>query len=186
MSLLFLEIGQGSPVAVAAIPQHRKQKKPTWQNTLRYSTTSAYSSTSPPAPPSCSLASHPTTANQLLAKPHSSSPRLRSLGALYTAKRRKQVDTSVAIMGHRNGRLGDRTPHDPHLTLHPEGCPVRNRHNLRPLDEKTRQRMRALRPACHRRATSYPNEGFPLTAACEQTGCRMPCAHHSLAIASRV
>jgi hypothetical protein len=31
-----------------------------WRNTRRYSTTSAYSSTNPPAPPSCSLSSHPT------------------------------------------------------------------------------------------------------------------------------
>jgi hypothetical protein len=41
----------------------RKQKKPTWWNTRRYSTTSAYSSTSPPARPGCPLASHPTTSN---------------------------------------------------------------------------------------------------------------------------
>ena len=39
-----------------------EQKKPTWRNTRRYSTTSAYSSTSPPARPGCSLSSHPTIA----------------------------------------------------------------------------------------------------------------------------
>ena len=38
-----------------------KQKKPTWRNTRRYSTTSAYSSTSRPARPGCSLYSHPKT-----------------------------------------------------------------------------------------------------------------------------
>ena len=36
-------------------------KKPTWRNTRRYSTTSAYSTTSPPARPGCSPSSHPTT-----------------------------------------------------------------------------------------------------------------------------
>ena len=40
---------------------HRKQKKPTWQNTRRHSTTSAYSSTNPSAKPSCSSFSHPTS-----------------------------------------------------------------------------------------------------------------------------
>jgi hypothetical protein len=30
------------------VPRHDKRKKPTWWNTPRYSTTSAYSSTSPP------------------------------------------------------------------------------------------------------------------------------------------
>ena len=34
--------------------------KPTWRNTRRYSTTSAYSLTNPPARPGCSLFSHPT------------------------------------------------------------------------------------------------------------------------------
>jgi hypothetical protein len=36
-----------------------RTKKPTWRNTRRYSTTSAYSLTSPPKPPGCSLSSHP-------------------------------------------------------------------------------------------------------------------------------
>jgi hypothetical protein len=36
-------------VAVVTVARHR-QKKPAWRNTLRYSATSAYSSTSPPAP----------------------------------------------------------------------------------------------------------------------------------------
>ena len=39
----------------------QKTKKPTWRNTRRYSATSAYSSTSPPAQPGCSPYSHPTT-----------------------------------------------------------------------------------------------------------------------------
>ena len=59
MSLPF-EIIQGSPLAGAAIRQHRKTKKPTWRKTRRYSTTSAYSSTNPPARPGCPLSSHPT------------------------------------------------------------------------------------------------------------------------------
>ena len=41
----------------------KKQKKPTWQNTRRYSTTSAYSLTSPSALPGCSSSSHPTLAH---------------------------------------------------------------------------------------------------------------------------
>ena len=42
----------------------QEQKKPAWRNTRRHSTTSAYSSTNPPAGPGCSLSSHPTTSNQ--------------------------------------------------------------------------------------------------------------------------
>src|SRR2546423_11269377 len=40
----------------------QKQKKPTWRNTMRYSTTSAYSSTGFPAkrPLDCPSSSHPT------------------------------------------------------------------------------------------------------------------------------
>ena len=40
---------------------NQEQKKPTWRDTRRYSTTSAYSSTSPPVGLGCSLSSHPTT-----------------------------------------------------------------------------------------------------------------------------
>src|SRR5688500_2942135 len=40
-----------------------KQKKPTWRNTRRYSATSAYSSTSRPARPGCSLYSQPKTSS---------------------------------------------------------------------------------------------------------------------------
>ena len=39
----------------------QKTKKPTWRNTSRYSATSAYSSTNPPAMPGCISASHPTS-----------------------------------------------------------------------------------------------------------------------------
>ena len=46
--------------------EERAKKKPTWRNTRRCSTTSAYSSTSPPAEPGCSLSSHPTTSTQPL------------------------------------------------------------------------------------------------------------------------
>jgi hypothetical protein len=38
----------------------RETKKPTWQNTLRHSTTPAYSTTSLPAMLGCSSSSHPT------------------------------------------------------------------------------------------------------------------------------
>ena len=40
--------------------ESKLQKKPTWPNTLRHSTTSAYSLTSLPAKSGCSLSSHPT------------------------------------------------------------------------------------------------------------------------------
>jgi hypothetical protein len=46
----------------------QEQKKPTWRNTPRRSTTSAYSSTSPPVQPGCSPSSHPTT---IFAEPQS-------------------------------------------------------------------------------------------------------------------
>ena len=58
---------------VAAIRQYRKRKEPTWRNTLKCSTTSAYSLTSLPAQPGCFSPSHPTTS---LTKPRSSGPRL--------------------------------------------------------------------------------------------------------------
>jgi hypothetical protein len=61
MISLPFRIGGGPPLVVTAVPQHRKQKKPTWRNTQRYSTTSAYSSTSLPLQADCSLSSHPTT-----------------------------------------------------------------------------------------------------------------------------
>ena len=54
---------------VGNIPRRQEQKKPTWRNTLRYSTTSAYSLTNPPEVPGCPSPSHPTTA---LEKPRSS------------------------------------------------------------------------------------------------------------------
>ncbi len=38
-----------------------RQKKPTWPNTRRHSTTSAYSSTGLPARPGCPSPSHPTS-----------------------------------------------------------------------------------------------------------------------------
>ena len=41
------------------------KKKPTWWNTLRHSTTSAYSSTSPPVRPGCPLSRHPTICVQV-------------------------------------------------------------------------------------------------------------------------
>jgi hypothetical protein len=42
-------------------PRRPAQKKTTWPNTRRCSTTSAYSPTNPPAQPGCPLSSHPTT-----------------------------------------------------------------------------------------------------------------------------
>ena len=50
----------------------QERKKPTRSNTRRYSTTSAYSSTSPPAPPGCPSSSHPTPIN-FRAEPRSGS-----------------------------------------------------------------------------------------------------------------
>ena len=43
---------------------HNQERKSRLRNTPSYSTTSAYSSTSPPARPGCPLSSHPTTSNQ--------------------------------------------------------------------------------------------------------------------------
>jgi hypothetical protein len=40
------------------------KKKPTWWNTRRHSTTSAYSSTGPPARPGCPSSSFPTTSTE--------------------------------------------------------------------------------------------------------------------------
>ncbi|MGZ5247663.1 MAG: hypothetical protein ACXWV5_11510, partial [Flavitalea sp.] len=51
------------PVMIVSVLHSQEQKKPTWRNTRRYSTTSAYSSTNPPAQPGCFSASHPTTIN---------------------------------------------------------------------------------------------------------------------------
>lgn len=45
------------------------KKKPTWQNTLRYSATSAYLLTGLPAQTGCPLSSHPTTLIQRLLEP---------------------------------------------------------------------------------------------------------------------
>ena len=47
---------RGPPALLAS-----QEKKPTWWNTRRYSTTSAYSSTSPPTQPGCPSSSRPTT-----------------------------------------------------------------------------------------------------------------------------
>ena len=58
--------GWSSPSGASLVPAtagcHRKRKKkPTWQNTQRHSTTSAYLLTSPPDQPGCPLPSRPTT-----------------------------------------------------------------------------------------------------------------------------
>jgi hypothetical protein len=49
---------------ITRIPRRKKRKKPTWRNTLGYSTTSAYSPTSSPARPGCPSFSHPTTSDE--------------------------------------------------------------------------------------------------------------------------
>ena len=77
-----LEIRRGSPWGCCGYPAVPKRKKPTWRNTLRYSTTSAYSPTSLSAQPSCSSSSHPTTANQLVTEPCSNSPRLSTIRSI--------------------------------------------------------------------------------------------------------
>jgi len=76
MISLPFEIGPGPPSVVAAVPQHRKRKKPTWRNTRRYSITSAYSTTGPPAEPSCSSSSHPTAIHCKARNGECNSPRL--------------------------------------------------------------------------------------------------------------
>ena len=45
---------------------YRGQKKPAWQNTLRYSTTPAYSLSGPPADPVCPISSFPTTSTRFV------------------------------------------------------------------------------------------------------------------------
>jgi hypothetical protein len=50
-------------------PCRQEQKKPTWSHAQRHSTTSAYSLTSPSAPPSCPLSSHPTTFHRSTCRP---------------------------------------------------------------------------------------------------------------------
>ncbi len=57
----------GETLCASVSSEHYVQprtKKPTWQNTHRYSTTSAYSLTSPSAPPRCPLSSHPTISRE--------------------------------------------------------------------------------------------------------------------------
>src|SRR5271157_2538678 len=66
-------------------------KKPTWRNTQRYSTTSAYSSTSPPAWPGCPLPSHPTTSIQIFSGAECESTRAPWLPSLSGAGTEKQV-----------------------------------------------------------------------------------------------
>ncbi len=75
--------------AVGWLPPSRaaETKKADVVETRRYSTTSAYSSTSPPAPPGCPSSSHPTIINILL----------------YGTRGGKQVNWSSASIGVRNG-----------------------------------------------------------------------------------
>jgi hypothetical protein len=54
-----LDLSIGSCL-VSVIVFGPRKKKPAWWNTLRYSTTPAYSSTGPPAKPECPLSSRPT------------------------------------------------------------------------------------------------------------------------------
>ena len=66
----------GFLLPAAIVSHYRKRKKPTWRNTLRRSTTSAYSSTIPPASPSCSSSSHPTAIHCKARNGECNSPRL--------------------------------------------------------------------------------------------------------------
>ena len=70
---MLVVVSTSSPQRWPTSDTAKNEKKPTWRNTRKCSTTSAYSSTSLPARPSCSLSSHPTTS---LAKPRSCVPRL--------------------------------------------------------------------------------------------------------------
>ena len=74
----------------------RKRKKPTWRNTLRYSTTSAYSLTSPPARPGCSLSSHPTTSNQLASRAAFRFSTAPLTAVIVRRGRGRQVDVIIA------------------------------------------------------------------------------------------
>ena len=47
-------------------PRSRSKNEPTWWNTRRYSSTSAYSRTSPPDQPGCPLSSRPTICFRIL------------------------------------------------------------------------------------------------------------------------
>ena len=60
-----LDLSIGSFLVSVIIFGPRK-KKPAWWNTLRYSTTPAYSSTGPPAKPECPLSSRPTKSAHVL------------------------------------------------------------------------------------------------------------------------
>src|SRR5207247_10663527 len=67
-----------------------KKKKPTWSNTLRYSTTSAYSSTGPPARPSCPSPRHPTYSIQAVLGAELKFTRPLLLAQLYRLEQEKQ------------------------------------------------------------------------------------------------
>ena len=60
-----LDLSIGS-FLVSVIVFGPRKKKPAWWNTLRYSTTPAYSSTGPPAKPECPLSSRPTKSAHVL------------------------------------------------------------------------------------------------------------------------
>jgi hypothetical protein len=60
IAIMFLTFFPRRSWCIESYGGEQEQKKPTWQNTRRHSTTSAYSSTRPPAGPGCSLSSHPT------------------------------------------------------------------------------------------------------------------------------
>ena len=76
---------------VLARPENKN--KPTWRNTRRYSTTSAYWLTSPLARPSPALSSHPTISLERLGQ---NAPRLFLSLLLYAAKRAKAIGLCLA------------------------------------------------------------------------------------------
>ena len=88
-----------APFCVSSTPAN-SAKKPTWRNTRRHSTTSAHSSTSPPALPSCPLSSRPTTLAPTI-------NRAGSMQRLYPAEHQKArtgaPKSAVSLGGQRRG-----------------------------------------------------------------------------------
>src|SRR5438270_8670728 len=78
-------------------PDEADNKKPTWWNARRHSTTSAYSSTSLPASPSCPSSSHPTTFNLLF----------------YAAERAKARQLEFRLNRRKEGDRNRRSPRSP-------------------------------------------------------------------------
>ena len=82
--------GQGLSTSEPSANIPRQQKKPTLQNTRRYSTTSAYYSKSSPPDPSCSSSSRPTTSGLFRAEGAFEFAPLPADEPFYDMQRKKQ------------------------------------------------------------------------------------------------